>query len=202
MPITPLQLMRIRPGSGPVAWKFRDPDTGHLYEAKDRNSLINQIGNYRAQNELAPLQEPGLVIENYLANLPENRANAEPTPPLRRGLVAYLKGGIALLDMIYYGEKAMVAPNVAESRAGICVKCPMNQFPDRSAFIQWADSMAEAATGGKRVPQYDSLGNCNACSCNLRSKIWYKGPFNPSAEERSKMPDYCWQIHEYNKGNR
>lgn len=195
----PVQLMRIRPGAAPVKWCFKDPDTGHLYEAQDRQSLIAKISSYRSQNELPPIQELGLVIENYLAGLPDNRPNAEPTPPLRRGLVAYLKGGIALLDYIFYGAKAMVSLPVAEERATICLTCPQNQFPDKGTFVRWADEMAEAATGGKKTKQHDLLGNCIACSCNLRSKVWYKGPFRLSNDEKLKMPSFCWQLKEDNK---
>lgn len=194
-----MQLYRLSPYSGPQKWCFKDPDTGRIYEAADKLKLIHQIQSYRAQNELVPLQEIGAVIDNYLATLPENRANAEVAPPLRRGFTAYIKGGIALLDFVFYGDKAMVPSSTAEERAAICTSCPQNQFPDKGGFVRWADDLAEACTGGKKTTAHELLGNCMACSCNLRSKVWYKGPFILSAEETAQMPSFCWQLKEFNK---
>lgn len=88
----------------------------------------------------------------------------------------------------------MVSEDVAKRRAKICMGCPHNVFPDKGAFIEWADSMAEAATGGKRIEETDKLGNCEVCSCPLRAKIWHKGPFKLLKQEKQKLPGFCWQL--------
>lgn len=198
-----MRLFRLKPFTGPKHYIFKDPDRpDHIYESKTRDGLIKQIVSYRAQNELPPIQHLSMVLENFWANLPENAENAEITPPLKRGFLAYLKGGIALLDYVFYGENAMVSQEEAERRAKICLSCPFNTFPDKGAFIDWSDRMAEACVGDKKTSVHADLGNCEVCSCTLKSKVFYKGPFRCSKEEMERFPQFCWQRHECAKGNK
>jgi len=91
----------------------------------------------------------------------------------------------------------MVSQEVAEARASICKDCIFNIFPDRDNFIRWSDSIALHSTGGKQVKAHSSLGNCQCCTCVLNAKVFYKGPFILSAEEKSCMGNAnvkCWQL--------
>lgn len=132
------------------------------------------------------------MLENYWCSLPEN-AHKCKSVPLRRGWFQTLKGGIALFENLAY--KKMVSPQVAEERAKICIACPHNIFPDKGAFIEWSDKIAEASTGGLTTPLSGELGNCEVCSCPLRAKIFYGGKITVTAEQREKMQKVnCWQI--------
>ena len=194
-----MQLARLKPFMGPKHYIFKDPDTGREYQATTKETLVRTIVAYREQNELPPILHLNHVLENYWANLPENAENAEMAPPFKRGFVAYIKGGVSLLDYIWYGEDRMVTKEVADNRATICLTCPHNVFPDKGAFIAWTDSIAEASVGDKKSAHYDELGSCDCCSCTLKAKVFYKGVFSCSAKELSCFPEFCWQKSEYRK---
>lgn len=175
-------------------WEFIDPDTGYVYKADSRAALIRHVITYRIQNKLEPLPFITDVVDNYLCGLPANTGKCEPLV-LRRGVLAYIKGGIALLNNLYYGENNMVPQATADARAEQCVTCKFNSFPDKSTFVKWSDDLAEASTGGKKAASHTQLGNCMACSCCLKAKVWYKGPFIVSTDEVPMMQEVgCWQI--------
>lgn len=155
-----------------------------------------QIRNYREQNQLPDIPYLETVVENYLCGLPENVGKCDKIK-IKRGILEYIKGGVALLENVFYGESNMVSEEVANSRAAICIECPYNVFPDKGPFIEWSDKLAEAATHGKRSIHHTKLGNCMACQCPLRAKVWYGGKIKLTKEERAKMGAVgCWQIKE------
>lgn len=186
--------LKFKPFIGPRAWTFKCPDTGYLFSEATKEDLIRHIVSYRAQNDLAPLENMDIVLENYLCTQPMYEGACEHIP-LRRGLVQYIKGGIALFKSLFY--KSFVDDAEADRRGALCVSCPLNIFPDKDMFVEWSDDIAMACTKGKRSKYHDQLGNCQACSCVLRAKVWYKGHFGLSREEelliRSANPK-CWQL--------
>lgn len=180
------------PSEGPTRYSFKDPDTGYMYHAHTKQALMSRILAYREQNELEFIPNLSLVIDNYLCSLPENSGKCMEAK-LRRSLMSYIKGGIALLmDVAYYKQ---VSKEEAGYRARQCIECPHNVFPDKDAYLVWADDIAERATGGKKSEYYDLLGNCAVCSCPLRAKVWYGGDVSLSAEEEKQMKEVnCWQL--------
>lgn len=175
----------------PARFVFQDPDTRYQYRAETREALVKHIVGYRQQNNLKPIEHLELVLENYWCGLRENIGRCEPLP-LRRGLLSYVKGSIALVENILM--KKMVSSEEAEARAKICVSCPHNVFPDKGAFVQWSDQIAEASTDGRKVSVHDKLGSCDVCTCTLKAKVWYGGTLRLKPDEREKMKAVgCWQ---------
>lgn len=190
-----LQLLRLFPSSAPKRYIFRDPDTNRKFQAGTKQSLATQIVSYRAQNGLHPIKHLDMVLEHYWATLPENAHISEKAPALKRGFLAYLKGGIAVIDNIWYGEEHMVGQAIANERARQCSTCRFNVFPDKGPFIKWTDMIAENSIGDKVTPYDSELGNCAVCTCVLRAKVWFKGDMKLSEEERAKMRTVgCWQL--------
>jgi len=188
----PSTFKKFKPFHVPKSYVFIDPDTGHPYQATTKEQLFFSILAYREQNDLPPIAALDTAIENYLCNLAENCGSCE-WAKLKRGWVQTLRGGVALIENLFYGKNHIVPKEEAERRALICTACPQNIFPDKSAFITWSDEIALYATGGLRTTQYDKLGNCNACTCPLNAKVWYKEA--SLTEEESKLaPNYCWQL--------
>lgn len=175
----------------PSRYVFRDPDTEYEFKANTKKELVDHIISYREQNRLEPIAFLETVLENYWCGLEENIGRCQPMT-LKRGWVTTLRGGIALLTNVFMNR--MVTPEEAEARAKVCELCPANIFPDKGAFIKWADDLAEESTGGKKTSLNDKLGNCEVCSCCLRAKVWYGGRIKLSDEERKKMVElHCWQ---------
>lgn len=192
-------LQRLKPFIGPKRFIFVDPDTNYRFEEKTKEALVKRIVSYRAANELPELEELSLVLENYWCGLPENIGSCEACPKLKRGFYAYLKGGVALVQNLYYGAANIVEKEVADNRAKICVSCPANKFLDKGLFVKWSDNIAEASTHGLKSAYYKDLGNCECCSCTLKAKVFFKGPFSLSDEERycmRKSNPGCWQLKE------
>lgn len=183
---------KFKPFASPKRYVFVDPDTGHSYSGKDKKELFFTILSYREQNNLPPIEALDTVLENYWCSLPENTGLCERVK-LRRGWLPTIRGGVALLENLFYGKGNLLLPEQAEKRAQICIKCPHNVFPDKGAFIKWSDEIAEASTGGLRCASYDKLGNCEICTCPLRAKIFYKKA-QMTDEESAKAPDFCWAV--------
>jgi hypothetical protein len=186
---------QLKPFQAPRAFVFTDPDTNFRFRAKTKKELIQRIVAYRDQNNLEPLEELGIVLENYWCSLPRNQGRCEPVKELKRGVMGYLKGGFVLAKNLWYGDKNMVSPKEADRRGVICLTCIHNRFPDKKAYQRWADEIAVHSIGKKRSTYHDALGNCEVCSCPLRAKVWYGGEITLTKQERRQMQKVnCWQI--------
>lgn len=184
--------LSFRPFQTSVVWEFVDPDTQRKFTAESRESLVRQIVKYRAQNELEPIENLHMVLDHYLCTLPINSGKCRSQTTLRRGIAATVKGGVMLWKSLMY--KKVVSQEEADRRAAICVACPHNVFPDRGAFVRWADQLAEASVGKKRSVHHDLLGNCDICSCPLRAKVFFAGDPGLSEDDVSRMRAVgCWQ---------
>lgn len=185
-------MLVLSPNEVPDRYDYVDPDTGQLFVFSTKQQLIQHIISYRAQNKLEPIKHLNLVLEDYWCR---RRVNAPKCIPvtLQRGWVATLRGGLRVLENIFFGEEKMVTQEIADRRSEICVNCPHNIFIDKGPFIQWSDDIAEASTGGRRSKHHDDLGNCGVCSCPLRAKVFAKD-VEPTDEERPQLPAFCWQL--------
>jgi len=190
-------MLRFKPFAAPKRFVFKDPDTGFHYEEATEKDLIRRIVHYRAQNELPPIEHLDLVLANYWCGLPENEGSCQPYGKLKRGIIAYIKGGIALLETIAYPREHIVTQEQADKRAEKCLGCVYNVFPDKGAFVRWSDDIAEASVGDLRAKHYESLGNCEVCSCTLKAKVWYKGSMGLDEKQKEIMREVdCWQPKE------
>lgn len=187
--------LKFAPFQGPRVYRFRDPNVRtKRYEAQSMPALLALIKGYREQNELPPIEYLDVVVENYLCKLPEHQGACVPRSPLKRGLFMTLKGGVALIANMFYNKT--VEQEVADERSGICAGCPENAFPDKGPFIAWSDELAELSVGDKRSKHHDELGNCAVCSCPMRPKVFYPGPFKFTKNQMKDFPDFCWQKKE------
>lgn len=191
-------LYKILPFAAITEWEFKDPDIeGHEYRANSKEELLRKIAQFRQQNGLEDIDYLPWVVEDYNCRLQKNLGKCGRNDQITRSFMQYIKGGILLLKNLRYPK--MVNRDVAQKRADVCITCPQNVFPDKGPFIKWSDRIAEASTGGVRVVGHDKLGNCAACSCPLRAKVWYGGPLELSKEELEQMPDVCWQKREFSR---
>ena len=182
-----------QPFQGPSRFTFKDPDTGRQFDEPSKAALIQRINQYRSANNLEPLDHLSFVLENYWCGLPENRGKCVPVPALQRGVMGFLKGGIAVLKNLMY--KQFAHQNVADERSRQCAKCPFNIFPDRGPFVKWSNEIALHSTDGRRSEKHDELGECAVCSCPLRAKVFIDEAVSLEKEWIPKLESVqCWQL--------
>jgi hypothetical protein len=174
-------------------YEFKDPDTGFLFKAAKLSDLYKDIILYREQNNLERLEGLNHVVENYLCGLPRN-CNKCQENILDRSFWAYVRGGIALLKNMTFKE--YVPQYVAEKRALQCSGCRFNVFPDKDNFMKWTDEIAVSCVGDRKVSIADKLGNCEVCSCVLKSKCFFGGKLEKFNDEQLvKLQSVnCWQL--------
>jgi len=192
----PINFLTFKPFQGSKEHVFIDPDTQHQYKANSRKELVQMIVSYRSQNKLSKLDLLDAVLDNYQCKLPMNSGMCETNNKLQRGVLAYIKGGLALLKQMAF--KKFVTQEIADARAEICIKCPYNIFPDKGNFVKWTDEIALHSIGEKRSKYHDELGSCEICSCILKAKVFYSGELDLTKEEVEKLPHFCWQKKEIN----
>jgi len=188
--------MRFLPLHAPEYWEFRDPDTGLLYKATTKKDLISYITSYRTQNELENIHFIDTIIDNYMCSQKKYRGMCQRVK-LRRGILGYIKGGLALLQEVFTGEP--VKAKEANRRSAICAKCPFNIFPDTSGFHEWSDNVAIEAVGSRKAFNHNELGSCKVCTCTLKAKVWLAPPFRtPKSQQEVVRPvtPNCWMLPE------
>lgn len=173
--------------------EFKDPDTGHVFKAKSLTELYRNIIMYRVQNNLEMIEYLPQVVENYQCSLPCNIGRCEEAT-LERSLAQTVRGGVALIYNMMFPRFA--TQEEAEARAEQCVKCPNNIFPDKGPFIAWSDDVAIQQVGERRTTRHNELGNCAACSCPMRSKVFVGGKLRkfPEDEVIEMRKVGCWQL--------
>lgn len=106
----------------------------------------------------------------------------------------------------WLGDGAEPVPQVqAESRASICVTCPMNIWPSwweqhSNKIALWIRNALEYKKSiGLRVTCENALHLCRVCKCALPLKVHVPIEHiksHTSAEEFSKLPSFCWIVTE------
>lgn len=185
---------------GPHTWEFRDPNSGFLYTAPTKKELLEYIVSYRTQNELPAIEFLPVVVENYMCRIKANMHLCEKRV-MRRGIMQYLQGGLYMFKSMFSGK--FVSQEEADRRSEVCKECPLNFFPtneaEKSKLIAWSDNLAESNIGSKKSAHHEALGNCEACSCTLRLKVWVEPPFKLASNELVKIRaanKSCWQLPE------
>lgn len=170
-----------------------DPDTGRAFQESSKKLLIDRIQSYRKANNLEEIEHISFVLENYWCSLPENAGRCEPIQQLPRGVVGYLKGGIALMSTVLY--KSFAHQNTADARAKQCVKCPYNVFPDKTGFRAWSDWIAVKSVERRESIHREELGECAICTCPLKAKVFWDGPVDIKPEWEEPLKEVkCWQL--------
>lgn len=183
---------KFKPFEGPEKFSWQDPDTNRMFHAPSKRELVDRILAYRRQNNLEEIEHLPAVLENYWCGLAENFGKCEPVK-LERGFLAYKQGAMTLLKNMVY--QSFVPQIVADKRAEQCSMCKYNVFPDKEGFVAWSDKIAEASTLGKRAAKHEDLGNCDVCTCPLRSKVFMGGSIPLEKEWLPKMREVnCWQL--------
>lgn len=160
-----------------------------------RAELVQSIVSYRANNELPPIDHLDAVLENFLCGCEENAGECE-VMELRRGFLAYIKGGISLLKFYFFPEESRADQQTADARAAKCVRCKHNTFPaDLDRFVKWSDDIWAAAVSPAKSAYHDQLGHCAVCSCILKASVFYNGYHGLNKKQMSQAKEVnCWKV--------
>ena len=184
---------KFRAFEAPSRFEFKDPDTGRQFVEASKQALIDRITAYRQVNNLEPIEHLSFVLESYWCQLPANIGKCQPIEHTPRGTFGYFKGGLALLTTVLY--KQFAPQKVADERSRQCAGCKFNVVPQTEGWVGWANSLAKTCTDGKKSEKHDELGQCNVCTCPLRSKVFYTGEVESKPEWKAKFKEVnCWQL--------
>lgn len=205
-------------------WGWIDPLTGFKYNAdyghgeKGLVRLLEHVRRYRADNMLTALDENEArrLIENDICKRPGMLSRCVDVTQTKRTVGQMVTGAIAAVKAISstfvpgMHEHAMVSQRLAEKRAAICEKCPMNAPPaDQSSIEQLQDKAMLKLIGSRRTSIHENLFSCAACTCNVRAKVWFakrtiiqslddavKRKLASIVHDKHGSPMVCWQLSE------
>lgn len=186
-----LVFLKFKTGERSLEFNFPDPDTGYIHKASNYQNLVREILVYRQNNNLEPIENLPQVLEDYFCRMACNAGKCQKDIALNRGYAAIWKGGILLLKNLLY--KRFASQETAENRAKQCSTCKYNVLKNPDLL----DIAAEKMVGKRSLPEElkAKTGNCAACGCNLRGKVFYDGEISPDEEELKAFQEVnCWQL--------
>lgn len=130
---------------------------------------------------------------------------ASPPPgPVQRSAGHVVAGNRTIREM--FGQDGLVNADLAEKRAGVCAKCPMNvnargwldEFTSTaSSLFRWM--LETLRTRSLKTSLDDQLGICQSCDCPMRLKVWatlaHINKHMP-AQSRASLHPACWILAE------
>lgn len=208
----------------PQGWSWTDPQTKFAYNldygsgVKGLENLMEHVRRYREDNMLPAFDPAALrkLIEHSICKRDGMENRCFDASPQKRNIGQTIKGGMAAVKAIAgsfipgENEMSMVSVRLAEKRAAVCDKCPMNNKPDGQTLLeQLEDAAMLKLIGSRKTSIHDRLLSCSVCTCNVRAKVWFsRRIINGSldAETRGKLAKVvtdrngasmaCWQIRD------
>jgi hypothetical protein len=182
----------------PDLFQYRFPEDRFLVTAYDYDSWIAQIKKHAVDNEYPiPTNEE---CENQLCRRlsgewcigggPHSFVNTRFT------LNDFIRGTKVLTPFVLQGS--VVSKEVAESRALICSRCPINvRVPGCASCSQMANVVGEIK--GAQNTKYDNLLEaCGICHCSNQAQVWIPAEYlakgvTPEMMETYREIDECWK---------
>lgn len=189
------------PNSSPPGNKFpyRDPETGEKFAHTSLNGLKLQVKAHRTGNNL-PI---GTAINEDIEDASCRQVIAEH-PGYNgcvdsEGLTPFGKAGKVTMQMVsdamnilymrvMKGEEP-ISQEEANRRAAICITCPLNV--DAGACVSCKlKGLMRTLKGGRKVAGENQLKACDACGCDLKTKVWFRK--EAVYREGVEYPSFCW----------
>lgn len=147
---------------------------------------------------------------DYIVETPDISPPKFPPPPSSRHPAGAVAAGVVSLAE-WFGEGAQpVERNLAEKRAQVCSKCPLNKKGDygnwfTKAVAEGIRNMAGAFRGLKINTVHDEqLGVCEACMCPMKLKVHVPLKHILSNTDKETMDAFdsnCWILSESKMGS-
>jgi len=156
---------------------------------------------YESKLRSIPGGDQWLVITEPSASPPVFSTPRSRSVPAAGVKIANAKAGIgAIKDWLGDGLSS-VDQSVAETRAFVCVACPLNQEGDfwqrmEGVAAQGIKLLVEAKNEMKMTTSHDAqLRSCMACDCWNATKVWVPLPHilnNTKPDTYAKLHPSCW----------
>lgn len=218
----------------PGGFSFTQPETGWSAPAHlSFDDTVGNIISHRRANPRFNLTTDRYAVEQELEQTTIARLRSIPTgenylttidggppgpfiPPPRQsrvvGAVASLAGearkirtGLNVIKDWLGDGLTPVAPELATTRAAVCVPCPLNQPPTATQVLtgtasKWLKQVLEAKSDMELATPHDSkLQTCAACGCRLDTKVFTPLPHiwrHSKPEDIAALDAACWILRE------
>lgn len=210
----------------PGGWIWHEPSTGwwaphpigFTFDQQVQNIIKHRLANPAMIAKFKLSTDPSVVGQQLiqyqqkrgaLANDPLPKLTPPRSTPQLSGAV---KQAVAVVRKMARGaaltfrweERGMphVDPEVAESRAAVCVKCPKNEkgkslteyFTEPVAAVL-KKKMERQAAMNLKTSHDDDLAVCQACLCPMKNKVWFPEDLiveDLKPEQKSELHESCW----------
>lgn len=189
--------LRITPKLG---FTYRQPETGKEFVGYHPKAFLSSIFQYRLSVPELNLDTTGnwqdRVWNDYCLQHPEcecedtqDRGSFPNLADIWNCLQTFtkwkLRGG------------GFVDQSEAERRANVCLSganghpCPNNKPSGLCFGCKGVSHQIRQLIDGRKTAQDDQLYVCQACKCDIGSKLWF--PLDTIVTDQSKLPEHCWQ---------
>jgi hypothetical protein len=170
---------------------------GDSFENVARNLLLFRLANQR------PPGNPSADVSNFVCtrwpHYCTDTAPREVAPTNSMQTPGGLAGRIAawMSDLLkLQNDTADISSAVAESRAEICAKCPVNvsYVSGCGACMDNIQRLSFVFRAGRTLPADPMLQGCAATGQHNPSAVWAKNLPQISPDDAAKMPSNCWRF--------
>lgn len=201
-------MLRLKPSNTtpPDKFTYRFPQDGFLASHIDRQGWFEAIDKHYKDNGYERPENWKEIAEDALCRRLSGEWCTGGTPHsfvnTRFTLDDFLRGTKVLASFALTGQ--VVAPEVAESRALICSRCPVNvRVPGCAACTGMANAVGDAK-GARSTPYDHLLQACGICHCSNEAQIWIPAEYLAKGVTSEMMATYaeinessgCWKYRE------
>ena len=204
------------PIGGYAGWNYPTSSFRFLEDYNSMDELISHIRQYEKNNNLPPLQDLRIVLENFFCSRKgmDKRCIDVYTPVDRtsKQVVTGIKAGLKMLYRQLTNSDMLASQEVAEKRAKICAGCPFNSKKEKPKLT---DDIMKAIVSNKKTSKDSCLGVCTKCTCPLKAKVHcaediIAESLDDDPETRNKLSKHivtdevsfvCWQYRDWEKEN-
>lgn len=191
----------------PGGWRYTDPDTGFQASAPTYSNIHRKVNLHRKGNSLPALSDAEIdhilclrahegVCNDDGKAIPVALPTKGPDTVTLTG-TDVLNGTKVIWSLVKSGRR-LVKPEIAESRARICSKCPKNvgHEPGCATCVQQLANIVEKVVKGGQTSMDAQLKTCGVCHCVNKVQIWV--PYKHLAKGitpamADQWPDECWK---------
>lgn len=187
----------------PGGFRYLVPETGKMVEGGyiSWGEFLVRIQGYYVSNMIPCPPTLPTLIETYLCSKYPQVCDEVPASQQTHVGVGIMfeaarVGTATLFDWWKNSGRKKVDASLANSRAAVCVGCPMNQTVSCSGCMLSAlQKVSELIVGRSKTSHDNELKTCAVCLCGLRAKVWMEHDViyrHLTERQKAALPHFCW----------